>query len=192
MSRKLKAGESTFLLVCILLLLGMIYYQAVWKSTEKAMETYNLETIEDELLIAQTKAMRMAQMERVIKEHNGETQGLIADYNNLENEITELNKILAEAQSYQLDFEDATTDGSIVRRNINIDFQVGDYSTAKNIIESLQNCLYKSLVRDVTLSAKEGGLQNTNQVNVSLQVTFYEGVTDEVSTAGLQKYKEKK
>ena len=192
MSKKIKTKESIFLLVCILLLLGMIYYQVVWKPTEKTMETYNLVTIEDELLIAQAKAMRMAQMERVIKEHNGETVGIIADYNNLENEITELNRILAEAQSYQLDFEDATTDGSIVRRNINIDFQVGDYRTAKNMIESLQSCLYKSLVRDVTLSSKSGGLQSTNQVNVSLQVTFYEGVTDGVSTAGLQQYKDKK
>lgn len=192
MNRKVITGQRIFLLVCMLLLLGVGYYQFIWKSTAKTMETYNLVLLEDELLLAQTKAMRMAEMERVIKENEGVSLGLIADYNNLENEIKELNEILEVTQSYQLDFEDATTDGSIVRRNINIDFQVDDYGTAKKIIHSLQNCHYKSLVRDVTLSTKEGGLQNTNQIDVSLQVTFYEGVTERVSTAGLPEYKEKK
>lgn len=192
MNRKVITGQRIFLLVCMLLLLGAGYYQFIWKSTAKTMETYNLVLLEDELLLAQTKAMRMAEMERVIKENEGVSMGLIADYNNLENEIKELNEILEVTQSYQLDFEDATTDGSIVRRNINIDFQVDDYGTAKKIIHSLQNCRYKSLVRDVTLSTKEGGLQNTNQIDVSLQVTFYEGVTERVSTAGLPEYKEKK
>lgn len=192
MNRKVITGQRIFLLLCMLLLLGIGYYQFIWKSTAKTMETYNLVLLEDELLLAQTKAIRMAEMERVIKENDGVSVGLIADYNNLENEIKELNEILEVTQSYQLDFEDATTDGSIVRRNININFQVDDYSTAKKIIHSLQNCRYKSLVRDVTLSTKEGGLQNTNQIHVSLQVTFYEGVSEGVSTAGLQEYIEKK
>lgn len=188
MSRKFTAREKIFLLVCSFMFLSIFYYQVVWKSTSKTMESYNTITLEDELLAIQTKAQRMLQMEKTIEEHSGQVKGLVADYNNLENEIIELNKVLKEARSYQLDFEDPTTDGSIVRRNINITFQAKSYEAGKKIIQSLQDFRYKCLLRDINISALEDSLQTTKQVNVSLKATFYEGVTDDVSKAGLKTY----
>lgn len=191
MSRKFTAREKILLLACTILFLGIFYYQVVWKSTSQTMEIYNVVNLEDELLAAQTKAMRMAQMESVIEENKEQVSGIIVDYNNLENEIIELNRILDEAKSYQLDFEDATTDGNIVRRNVNITFQTKNYKKAKKIITSLQNFRYKCLLRDINISAAEGGLQTTNQVKVTLKATFYEGVTDSVTTAGIEEYIDK-
>lgn len=191
MSRKLTAREKILLLVCAALFLGIIYYQVVWKSTSQTMEKYNVVNLEEDLLVAQTKALKMAQMEKVIEENQEQVSGIIMDYNNLQNEIIELNRILKESQSYQLDFEDATTDGSIVRRNININFQAKNYNKAKKIIKSLQNFRYKCLIRDINLSSVEGGLQTTDQVNVRLKATFYEGMTDTVSSAGLEEYMDK-
>lgn len=188
MSRKFTAREKIFLLVCSFMFLSIFYYQVVWKSTSKTMESYNTITLEDELLAIQTKAQKMLQMEKIIEEHNGQVKGLVADYNNLENEIIELNKVLKEARSYQLDFEDPTTDGSIVRRNINITFQAKSYQVGKKIIQSLQDFRYKCLLRDINISALEDSLQTTKQVNVSLKATFYEGITDSVSKAGLKTY----
>lgn len=188
MSREFTKKEKMLLLVCIVMFIGIFYYQLVWKSTSQIIKDYNVEKLEEELLLAETKVMKMVQMEKFIEEHKGKTRSIVADYNNLQNEITELNKILTDAYTYQLDFEDATTDGKIVRRNINITFQTGDYSTAKKIIQSLKESRYKCLLRDISLVAKEGSLQTTDIVNVSLKVTFYEGVTDAVSIAGLQKY----
>ena len=188
MSRKFTAREKIFLLVCSFMFLSIFYYQVVWKSTSKTMESYNTITLEDELLAIQTKAQKMLQMEKIIEEHNGQVKGLVADYNNLENEIIELNKVLKEARSYQLDFEDPTTDGSIVRRNINITFQAKSYQVGKKIIQSLQGFRYKCLLRDINISALEDSLQTTKQVNVSLKATFYEGITDSVSKAGLKTY----
>ena len=54
------------------------------------------------------------------------------------------------------------------------------------MIQELKDCKYKLLIRDVNLSAMEGGLQTSKNINVSLKVTFYEGVSDAVTTAGLQ------
>lgn len=189
MSRKFTVKENILLLICACLFLGIFYYQAVWKSTAKMMETYNVINLEDELLAVQLKAQKLVQMQKVLKENDGQSGGLLLDYNNLENEITEINSILSKAKTFNLNFDNATTDGSIVRRNINITFTTGDYDTAKEMIQSLKNCKYKCLIRDVNLSATEGGLQTSKNINVSLQVTFFEGVSDSVSSAGLQEIK---
>ena len=188
MSREFTRKEKILLLVCTAMMLGIFYYQVVWKSTSQIMETYNVETLEEELLLAQAKATKMLEMENFLEEYKGQARGIVADYNNLQNEITELNGILADAYTYQLDFEDATTDGSIVRRNVHITFQTGDYDTAKNIIQALKDSRYKSLVRDINILAKEKSLQTTDLVDVSLKVTFYEGVTEAVAIAGLPEY----
>lgn len=188
MSRRFTRQEKILLLVCALMFLGIFYYQVIWKSTSQTIENYNIQILEDELLLAQTKAIKMVEMENYIEQNKEQNRGIVADYNNLQNEITELNEILAEASTYQLDFEDATTDGSIVRRNINITFQTGDYSAAKRIIQALKDSRYKCLVREINLSVKEGGLQTADLVNVNLKATFYEGVTADVSAAGLQEY----
>ena len=188
MSREFTRKEKILLLVCTAMMLGIFYYQVVWKSTSQIMETYNVETLEEELLLAQAKATKMLEMENFLEEYKGQARGIVADYNNLQNEITELNGILADAYTYKLDFEDATTDGSIVRRNVHITFQTGDYHTAKNIIQALKDSRYKSLVRDINILAKEKSLQTTDLVDVSLKVTFYEGVTEAVAIAGLPEY----
>lgn len=188
MSRAFTKREKIFLLVCIAMMLGIFYYQVLWKSTSQIMEEYNVETLEDQLLLAQTKAIKMVEMEKFIEEYKEQARGMVADYNNLQNEITELNEILSEAYTYQLDFEDATTDGSIVRRNVNITFQTGDYDAAKRIIQSLKDSRYKCLLRDINILSKENSLQTTNLVDVRLKVTFYEGVTEAVAIAGLPEY----
>lgn len=189
MSRKFTVKENILLLICTCLFLGIFYYQAVWKSTEKMMDTYNVLELEDELLAVQLKARKLIQMQKELKENEGKSSGLLLDYNNLENEITEINSILSEAKTFNLNFDNATSDGSIVRRNIYITFTTGDYDTAKEMIQSLKNSKYKCLIRDINLSATEGGLQTSKSINVSLQVTFFEAVSDSVSTAGLQEIK---
>lgn len=189
MSRKFTVKENVLLLICACLFLGIFYYQAVWKSTAKMMDKYNVIELEDDLLVVQLKAQKLIQMQKELKNSEGQSEGLLLDYNNLENEITEINSILSKAKTFNLNFDNATTDGSIVRRNIYITFTTEDYDTAKEIIQSLKNCKYKSLIRDINLSAMEGGLQTSKNINVSLQVTFFEGVSDSVSTAGLQEIK---
>lgn len=186
MSRKFTAKENIALLLCVALFLSIFYYQIVWKSTEKALETYDVVELENELLIMQSKALKLIEMQNALEEYEVETVGVVADYNNLENEIMELNQILSDATMLNLEFESPTTDGSIVRRNIFITFQTNDYQTAKRMIDSLKTCKYKLLIRDVNLSAVKGGLQSSKNVNVSLKVTFYEGVSEAAKNAGLQ------
>ena len=186
MSRKFTVKENILLLICVAMFLWIFYYQILWKSTEKTLETYNVVELDNELLIVQLKAQKLIEMQNELKKNEGQTIGVVEDYNNLENEIMELSNILSDATKLNLDFDDPTTDGSIVRRNVFITYQAKDYKTAKKMIQELKDCKYKLLIRDVNLSAMEGGLQTSKNINVSLKVTFYEGVSDAVTTAGLQ------
>lgn len=188
MSRRFTKDEKILLILCSVIIVAIAYYQFVWKSTNKIMQTYDIAAIEDELMSTQLKALKIKEMAEYIEANKIQTIGQVADYNNLQNEIIELNTILSEAVSYKLNFEGATTDNKIVRRNVNINFQTSSYSAAKKIIESLKNSRYKSLVRDLSMTAGEKGLQATNQVNVNLKVTFYEGITEAVAQAGLPEY----
>lgn len=191
MNRAFTKEEKILLVLCTVMIIGISYYQFVWKSTNRIIQQYNIATIEDELLNVQTKALQLKKMQTYIDENKGQLIGQVADYNNLQNEIIELNEILSAASTYKIDFEDATTDNKIVRRNVNIAFQTQSYDSAKKIIELLKNSRYKSLLRNINILAKENGLQNTTLVDVQLKVTFYEGITEAVAHAGLQEYVDK-
>ena len=56
MSRKFTVKENILLLICVAMFLGIFYYQILWKSTEKTLETYNVVELDNELLIVQLKA----------------------------------------------------------------------------------------------------------------------------------------
>ncbi len=176
-------------LILIILILGALYYQFMWKAVQEKKTGFQTYELEDELMAEQMKAQKIKNMEKVIEEQKDKVT-IVADYNNLQNEITELSRILSGAKNYQLEFDDATTDGSIIRRNIQINFETDTYASAKGILEELQNCKYRSLLRDINILAKEGGLQSTNQISVTVRVTFYEAVTEEAQMANLQEYSE--
>lgn len=188
MNRRLTLQQNIALVVISIILLGVLYYFAVWETTSKTMETYDVTQLEDQLLTVQVKAQRMLQMEKVNEENADRTTGLVAGYNNLQNEIVELNRILGNADSYQINFEDATVDGGTVRRNISISFASSSYDRAKEILQLLQNGKYKCLLRNIQMTAMDSGLEQTSQVRVSLSVTFYEYVVDSKAVEGLQKY----
>lgn len=188
MNRKPTFKNNIALLVVAFLLLGALYYFAVWKPTSETIKNYDVLLLEDQLITAQAKAQRMLQMEKVIKDNEGKTTGLIVGYNNLQNEIVELNRILGNADTYQIDFEDATVDGSIVRRDIRISFQASNYESAKDILQALRDGKYKCLLRNVQMTAANHGLEKTDRISVSLEVTFYENVVDSKAVEGLQEY----
>lgn len=182
-------NTKTLLGVVIVLLLGLLYYQLMWVPTERIIEAHDVLLLEDELILAQAKAQKMVQMQRTIEEKGDYVTGIIAGYNNLQNEIMELNDILQEVTEYQLDFEDATVDGNIIRRNANIRFQTASYDMAKQVLQLAKNGKYKCLIRNVQITSDEAGLQQAEKVAVHVDLTFYEYVTNSEAVEGLQQYK---
>lgn len=189
MNKHMTKNAKQLLGVVVVLLLGLLYFQLVWVPTEKIIEAHDVLHLEDELILAQAKAQKMIQMQRVIDEKGQYVTGIIAGYNNLQNEIIELNGILQGATEYQIDFEDATVDGSIVRRNADIQFQTESYDTAKQMLRLIKDGKYKCLIRNVRMTSDESGLQQAEKVVVHVELTYYEYVTSSDAVEGLQPYK---
>lgn len=188
MSRKFTTREKVLLIICAVLLLAIFYYRFVYLETTETVETFNTSKLETDLLVAQTKAMREPAMKSEIEANSTKRLGVIAPYNNLQSEIAELNMILSNADTYSLDFSDPTLEGETVRRNIRISFHVGSYHAMKDILEKLRSSQYRCLLGDVfvsTASTESTGITRSTDLNVNVNVTFFETTVNATSLAGL-------
>ena len=107
LSRKFTTREKVLLLVMAIMLLGLFYYQVVYKQTEHMIAEYDTIDLENELTIVQGKAARKKKMEQEMAEGGQKANGEVATYNNITNEINELNAILANADTFNQSFVEA-------------------------------------------------------------------------------------
>ncbi len=96
------------------------------------------------------------------------------------NEISALNDIFGAASTYNFDFNQAIKDGDAVRRDINISFTAGSYSTAESIIEKLHDCKYRCLIRNISINTSSGEGISSGSVSVSMTVTFLRRCTMQI------------
>ena len=133
---------------------------------------------EAELCRTQTEAAQLRleekrQMERELEElFSGDTPPLsIADYDNLQAVMFELNSILSGTDDYNLSFNSVDATQSIVRRSISIAFNTGSYASAKAVLQQLHDSAFRCMLDSVTLTAGQGG---TNAVAVNGNIVFFE------------------
>lgn len=186
MSREFTTREKILLLVLCVLLLGIVYYEFIIKDVDETIKQYDTEDLETELLIEQTKAQSIMDMEAEMKNTKAETDSVVASYSNIKNEISALNDIFAAASTYNFDFNQAMKDGDAVRRDINISFTAGSYSTAETIIEKLHDCKYRCLIRNISINTSSGEGISSGSVSVSMTVTFFETMYNANTTDGLE------
>lgn len=197
MKRSLRKSEIVLILILTALLLGLIYYQFVYKYFNDAKERYNTDDLALQIEQEQLTQKNIQDMQAEIEENKGNETGEVATYDNLKNEINALNDIFADADSFNFGFDQATANGTAVRRVINASFTAADYKTAKQIIQNLHDCKYRCLITDVSITS--AGPQNVDEtqtsdqqpnlnsdkINVSLTVTFFETLYDATTTDGL-------
>ncbi|MEG1068467.1 MAG: hypothetical protein RSD90_07460 [Anaerovoracaceae bacterium] len=188
MSRKFTSREKILLVVLCVMILGIFYYQFVVKETNRMIKEYDVNAIQDELAIEQATALNKMQMKKEMESTPLLDTGTVASYNNIKAEINAMNDIFSKATTYNLDFEQAKVDGTAVRRNIKAVFSCNSYKTVTAIIKDLHDCRYRCLIRNVSIvstSGQEKGLKTSNDINVSLDVTFYETTYNSDTKAGL-------
>lgn len=174
----------------IIIILGIVYYFGVYKVTEKMWKQYDIEELEDELLLYKVKRNKLNTMKEEIEVHKEKNIGVMKPYNNLQKEMIELNKIFEHVSDYQFYFDDPTSDGKVVRRGITITFHASSYQSAKKIIKELYQFPYKSKLHKISINdtSSDSGIRKTKDVDVSLEITVYESITENSNVAGLQKY----
>lgn len=121
---------------------------------------------------AQTRLENKQRMERELEEIFAEDPDplAIADFDNLQAVMFELNSILAASQNYSLNFSTVDSSETIVRRNISISFSCGSYDTAKAILQQLHDSAYRCMLDSLSLSLGSGN----GSVSVSGNIVFFE------------------
>lgn len=191
--RNLKKSEEILLLILTAALIGLFYYQFVYKGVIQARMDYDTSVLETELTAYQARLASMQSMEKEIESGKNAADGIVATYNNQKQEIIALNNIFADADTFDLSFEtpQAVDGDNTVRRNISANFTAGSYAKAKEMLTALYHCEYRCLIRDISISptGSSGNGQDANlnngPVQVSLTVTFYETLYNAASTDGI-------
>lgn len=191
MKRELKRREIALLLVLTVVLLGLVYYQFIYKSVKNAETEYDTTEIENEILAEETKSAQKKRMLAEIEANKDENK-IVESYDNIKNEINELNDIFADSESFSFSYDTPTANDDAVRRPIAVVFTAKDYATAKSILTKLSDSYYRCLITD--LSVNTASLQGyasgdniaSGPVSVSLNVTFYETLYNATTTDGLQ------
>ena len=178
MNRKLTAREWILLglLAVIILVSGyvMLFYMPMTARRDTART-------EAELCRTQTEAaqLRLEEKRRMEREldtlFSGDTEPVsIADYDNLQPVMFELNAVLAGAEDYSLSFGTVDTAETIVRRSIALSFTCRSYEAARAILQQLRSSDYRCLLDNVSITIGQGA-EDSVSVNGTLLFFEYQG-----------------
>lgn len=185
MSLKFTTKDKILLVILFGILFGILYYQFVWNPVKKIKESCDMTALTKEQEMYQARQSVIRRMKAVIEENQDKTTGLIADYDNQEEEISRLHVILEPATSFQIRFEEPVSDGTVIRRVMNLSYEAPTYQSAKAIMNDLKDDNYLTTIRDVVFSSQGKGFWDGGAVSVAMRVTYYEGITTDAELDGL-------
>ena len=175
MRRHLTAREWMLLalLGVILLISGYMLLFYIPQTTERDRCIGETEICQIEIEAAQLRLDEKRRMERELEElFAAETPPLsIADYDNLQPVMFELNSILASTQDYSLSFSTVDASQAIVRRSISMSFTTGTYESAKAVLQQLHDSAFRCMLDSVNVSVGQG---EQDAVSVSGNIVFFE------------------
>lgn len=175
MKRSLTAREWILLglLGVVALVSGyvMLFYMPMTARRDAAREETELCRLQAEA--AQARLEEKRRMERELEElFAGEGEPVrLADYDNLQPVMLELNTVLSETEDYSLSFGTVDTSRTIVRRSISLSFTSGSYEAARATLRQLCGSAYRCLLDSVDLSI---GGENGGSVSVNGVLLFFE------------------
>ena len=195
MNRVLKKREIALMVVLGAFLAALLYYRFVYSWYQESKILYNTSSLEDEILIQQSRAMQKKKMEAAIADSKEKNEGVVETYNNLKEEINALNDIFADAVDWNFSFGQAEASGTAVRRGITASFSAVSYEAAKEMLQKLHDCRLRCKIRNISISSTRLDKQkirfnqknlNKGPVQVSFSVTFYETLVGAETTDGLK------
>ncbi|MBR5731196.1 MAG: hypothetical protein IKX89_04560 [Firmicutes bacterium] len=175
-------------LVLILVILGMVYYYFVYTSFQQQKASYDTTPLEEQMTVELAKAQTIKKMQEEIAKGGSGLNGVVAVYDNQSTEIQAINDIFGEnATNIMIDWKTPELTGQIVRRNAAIKFTTDSYVNARQIIDQLAGCDYRLVINDVNINSgnRDASFESTEEISVSVSVTFFETTFGAESTKGL-------
>lgn len=180
------------MLVLAVLLVAACYYFLVIKNVAdtKLENDLQLQEIQQQIDTQTALAMARTRMEGEL-EKLGDVGKLpvVATYDNIRNELDELNALLAGVGTYDVKFGQPELEGELVRRPVTITYTVPSYDAALGIVQSLQNGSYRCDITDFTLTGKMLADGSIESVNATLDVTYFETTRGASNLSGLAEAK---
>lgn len=188
LNRAFSTREKALILILVVVLLVACYYFLVVRNVADTLAA-NDTRMQD----VQEQVDRQTALAEVRDRMRGELDALgdeddlpeVAPYDNLRNELDELNGLLPQTTTYDLDFSQPERDGTLVRRAVSISFTVPDYRTALDVVRSLENGPYRCQVTDCSLTGKMLADGSVESVSAVLDVTYFETTQGATSLNGL-------
>jgi hypothetical protein len=183
MSRDFTRTEKILIVVLVLILLALVYYQFVEKTVRQSITNAQSEAgmLETELAAAQARLAAAQKVKNSMDELEASGQmSWMGSYNNSKAEVAFLNDILADAREYSIAFADVTRNGDQIRRNFTLQFKTISYQAAQDIMTRLCNGENRCLVGDVRCAIAADGT-----VVINASATFYETMVGGVADAAL-------
>ena len=175
MRRQLTTREWMLLalLGVILLVSGYMLLFYIPQTTERNRCIGETEACRTEIEAARLRLEEKRRMERELEAlFSAETPPLsIADYDNLQPVMFELNSILASTADYSLSFSTVDASQAIVRRSISMSFTTGSYESAKAVLQQLHDSAFRCMLDSVNISIGQG---ERDTVLVSGNIVFFE------------------
>lgn len=186
-SYKFSLREKILLFVCLVIALGIFYYEVAFKGFKSAEKQYDTSELQTQLTVLQSQAAKQKQMQNYLDSNDSASIGTVAVYNNLANEVSALGGILADkASQVSITWSEPTLTDTIVRRQAAISFHTGNYNDARSLVDAIAQCRYRCLIADVSIGGdNDEDLAGSNDIAVSMNVTFFETTDGAASTSGL-------
>lgn len=209
LSREFTRKEKILLVACLVLALGIIYYQLVYKGVRTQISQYSTADLEAEIETEQARATQIANMLATIEQNKDKEKGELMVYNNLANEINLVGEVMqGKGEQVTLNWSTPVLNGTTVRRDVSVSFTTRRYSYLKDILHSFNNCVYRCVIRDLsvtdnssatrTVTARVGGkmttmtmvqtrrgIKDSTRMSVSFNMTFFETIEGATTTEGL-------
>jgi len=149
----------------------MLFYMPMTSERDRCLS--GAESCRTEIEAAQLRLEEKRRMERELEElfSGGVPPLSIADYDNLQPVMFELNTILAPTMDYSLSFSTVDASQTIVRRSIALSFTADSYAAARTVLQQLHDSAYRCMLDSVSLSMDEG---DSGTVSVTGTIVFFE------------------
>lgn len=188
LNRSFSTRETVLILVLAVLLVAASYYFLVVKNVADTMASnkQELASIETNIGVQEAVAVARARMEDELAQL-GDNENLpeVATYDNIRNELNELNAMLGGTATYNLAFGQPTLDNQLVRRPVTVSFTVPDYTAALNMVRQLENGTYRCEISDFSMTGEVMADGSVSSVNATLSVTYLETTNGATNTSGL-------
>ena len=150
----------------------MLFYMPMTARRDAAREETELCRLQAEAAQVRLEEKRRMEREELFA---GEGEPVrLADYDNLQPVMLELNTVLSGTEDYSLSFGTVDTSRTIVRRSISLSFTSGSYEAARATLRQLCGSAYRCLLDSVDLSI---GGENGGSVSVNGVLLFFEYLT---------------